>query len=181
MTSQFLFIGGIALGVLGAAKIPQDSISLTLFAVGVGLSIVGVWLLYRHEHQVERLAQQQNAVELAKTQTLFSDLCADLKRLESQLAADSKDRQKILSAVNNLFDHYVIPLVALQSQVNKQLGRHQAADIYIAIAQGERLLNRMRSSLGDGCWFETYQVFPRMSAALQLASERWHEHMVTHD
>lgn len=179
--NKLLFFSGIAIGLLGAAKIPQAAISLNLFILGVLLSTLGVWRLHREARQASVAEQQQEALNLAQTQNLFINLCQNLTHLEQQLHAEDKDHEKILNEINNLSNQYVIPLVALQTSVTQQLGRNAAADIYVAVAQGERLLNRMRSSLGDGCWFETYQVFPRMSAALQLASQRWQQHMDKHD
>ncbi len=181
MISQFLLFSGIVLGLLGAAKIPQDTVSLNLFVLGSLLSIIGVWQLHRQARQARQAKQHQEPLDVNKARRLFAHLNQDLSLLQQQLEGHEPDTAKILQAINHLNNQYLMPLLCLQAQVTQQVGHNAAADIYLAVAQSERLLNRMRTALGDGYPLETEQVFPYMSAALQVARKCWQQHLLNND
>ncbi len=173
LLSNALFAVGVFLGLLGAAKIPQDLHSLDLFVIGVLLAVMGVWRLHQQIRQSSIASDDQSTLNAAQAIDFFKPLPDELDKLEALLHSQPHDTAQTLLAIENLAHHYVIPLVTAQEEMSRRLGRNACADIYICIAQGERLLNRMRSALGDHCPDEARRVFPGMSVALRAAAQYW--------
>jgi len=164
-----LFFCGAAFSLLAAAKIPQDSSSLSLFALGFLLSALGVWRLRSAGGST---LSAMGTVAASKTSP-FAHLDLDLQALAPLVQAAHLHKKPLAASLEQLHSNTVLVALAQQEQLDQQLGRAACAEIYLALAQGERLLNRMRSALSDDCTAEVQNVFPHMQAALRLTQSRW--------
>ncbi len=167
-----LFLVGIIAALISAAKLPalgaNWSDMLPIYAGTVVLALLGLQLLRwaRIAAVDNKGTDQPNHHAMALLQTLLTEMQSmgdDIHKL---------DGTKIAKQVNNLLDAYVLPFVAAQHEIIHLLGKNQGVDVLIAVAEGERLLNRMWSTASEGELVEAIATYPEALAAFQEAHNR---------
>jgi hypothetical protein len=174
ITGLLLFIIGIISALISAAKLPAPNTNLSdllpIYLLAMVVAMLGLWLWQRSqtlpradEDASSQTVSRHNILEL------LPQLRATMQALEQQLT--DFNEVTITKRVEDLLNQYVLPLVAAREEVIHLLGRHHGVEVLVAIAQGERLLNRMWSAASDGCLNEVYATFPKALAAFEEAEQ----------
>ncbi|MCK5522011.1 MAG: hypothetical protein KAI83_02655 [Thiomargarita sp.] len=164
-----LFIIGIVVALISAAKLPAIgtvSDMLPLYMSAVALSLVGLLLL--HYPCLEKKKRSQVAHHtFSMVIKLLEELLVEMQRFGEDI--DSLDGVNMARRVNFLLDKYILPFVAARQEVVLMLGQYQGVEVLVAVAQGERLLNRMYSAASDDHVIEAMATYPKALMAIENA------------
>jgi len=171
MTGTLLFIAGIIVALISAAKLPITgadwSDMLPLYIGAVGVSLLGLLLLHWHRLFPEKNRCSCSKHTISETVELLQQLLTEMQRLGQDI--NSLDGLKIATRVNTLLDRYVLPFAANQQELLLRLGQYKGIDVLVAVAQSERLLNRMWSAASDGDMNEAISTYPKALTAIKKA------------
>jgi hypothetical protein len=164
VTGSLLFIVGIAVALISAAKLPVSgtlwSDMLPIYGVSVLFSVIGLVLLrwpLSPQNSLKKGSEQADPSVI----DLLQQLLAEMQTVGSQFHV--VDEVEIAKRVNRLLESYVLPLVAALKSGN------QRVESIVAIAQGERLLNRTWSAASDGHKTEAIASYNQALAAFEQA------------
>ena len=173
----FLFIVGIILALISATKLPAPhtiwslhaiwSDLLDFYALGIFLALGGLWW-WRRVPVVEKDSQTLNKGH--SLLTLLPQLHQAVQKLEKQLPY--LNETEITRRIEELLNTFVLPLVTGREEVIYLLGRDVGVKVLLAIAEGERLLNRMWSAINDGYIGEVHATCPRVVVAFEEAYQQ---------
>lgn len=174
-----VFAVGVAIAVTGGAKAPADGASwpdtILIFGIGVGIAIIGLILWWMSERSAQPSADQHgtdhdevNPIEA------FIGLHADLDRLSEQSKNSSLD--DLLSAVEGVQSQRIYGIVESKQRINNELGMSEAAEILIAFAYCERMLNRVWSAAADGHRTEALTALEDALNTSEQIAERLRRH-----
>ncbi len=138
ITGRFLFIVGIIVALISAAKLPVTgtdwSNMLPLYVGAVIVSLLGLLLLHWH-----RLLPGKNRHTCSK--------------------------------------HTISETIELQKYL-LELDQYKGLNVLVAIAQSERLLNRMWSAASDGNINEAIKTYPKALTAIKKAHNLCQEMLI---
>lgn len=189
---NLLFVGGVTVAIAAGAKLspiglarleaPQVSPSVwsseswpdtwPMFLVGAAAAAAGL-VVWRQELAAEKRrrmellrGQAQAATPHVDASTLMLQLVGPLEQLNNK--ADQFSPQELMRRVDELLEAYVLPVVNDRQDVQHQYGLQRGAEILIALAYAERMLNRCWSAAADGYIDEARE-------ALDHATDGMHE------
>ena len=148
-----LFAIGVAVAVTGGAKAPAEGAdwpdTLLVFGVGVVFAIVGLGLWWSAERDSQ--ANSDDPVSMQKN----IDPVLELRQLHEDLRvlnaeAHTLSLQIIRESVERINSERIYGLVEARHALNSQLGMSEGAEVMIAFAYCERMLNRAWSAAADG-------------------------------
>ncbi len=161
ISGLLLFLTGIILALISAAKLPlydtNWSDMLSFYGLAILLAFVGLLLYYQSQSLNNLSYSSSTCSSIAKS---LQDLIAELNKLENELLV--LNETEIADRVTVLLNDYVLPCVAAREEVMESLGHYKGAEVLTAIAQGERLLNRVWSVASDGKIQEIYTIYPKI-------------------
>ncbi len=164
-----LFTIGIIVALISAAKLPATgtvSDMLPLYMSAVALSLVGLLLLRCPCLEKKKNGQCVNHT-FSMVIKLLEELLVEMQRFGEDI--DSLDGVNMARRVNFLLDKYILPFVAARQEVVLMLGQYQGVEVLVAVAQGERLLNRMYSAASDDHVIEAIATYPKALMAIENA------------
>ncbi len=82
---------------------------------------------------------------------------------------DNLDGVNMARRVSFLLDKYLLPFAAARQEVILMLGQYKGVEVLVAVAQGERLLNRMYSAASDDHVIEAMATYPKALMAIENA------------
>lgn len=172
MKGRILFTLGIIIALISAAKLPAPDAAwsdlLPLYLLGILLAGSGLWWWRQSTLSTEF---GDSSLSNSKTDnpllTLLPQLYHSSQALEQQLP--KLDGPAIVKRVEELLNTFILPIVAGRQEVIYLLGRQQGVKVLLALAEGERLLNRMWSATNDGYLGEVYATCPKVVAAFEEA------------
>jgi len=163
------FTIGIIVALISAAKLPATgtvSDMLPLYMSAVALSLVGLLLL--HYPCLEKKKRCQVAHHtFSVVIKLLAELLVEMQRFGEDI--DSLDGVNMARRVKFLLDKYMLPFAAARQEVVLMLGQYQGVKVLVAVAQGERLLNRMYSAASDDQVIEAIATYPKALVAIKNA------------
>ena len=153
------FVFGAMCAIAAAAKLPGDGERLPdtwpVFALGAGVSVLGLCLWHRHRSRPRVRAGREEPVPAGRpgagsvpVSSLLRQLLQPLSELESAL--EHIDAGRLRSWLDDLNDSYVLPFVQRRSELLDELGMAAGSEVLVAAAYGERMLNRAWSAAADG-------------------------------
>ena len=148
-----LFAIGVAVAVTGGAKAPAEGANwpdtLLVFGIGVVVAIVGLglWWAAERDSQVDSddPVSPQNHIDPVLE---LRQLHKDLKRLNTE--AQTLSLEAIRESVDLINADRIYKIVEARQVLNGQLGMSEGAEVMIAFAYCERMLNRAWSAAADG-------------------------------
>ncbi len=156
-----LFLIGIVLALISAAKLPVCNTNwsdiLPFYGLAILLAFVGL-LLYRQSQSLNNLTY--NSSTILCIVKLLLELIVEMDKLEAEIF--QLDETELAQRINILLNKYVLPCNAARQEIIESLGNYKGSEVLIAIAQGERLLNRVWSAASDGNTQEIYRVYPKI-------------------
>jgi hypothetical protein len=164
-----LFSIGIAIGVTGGAKAPVEGSTwpdtLVVFALGAGVSIVGLFLWWQHErnsasHLVPQKEVDNHDDPILALHGLSESLSEILARFQQLPLSDFMNQ---IQAIN---ERWVFPVVAGRHRINNRLGPSEGANIMISFAYCERMINRSWSAAADNHRSESFNSLQDAHAAI---------------
>ena len=182
-----LFSVGIAISVIGGAKVPEpielaegtDQVVQTagtwsnatpVFATGFVMALIGVILWRMGEASNSQISSENRSSSeerLSPLEHLYS-LAIPFSQLIKN--TDNLSLEELQIEVRRLLEHHLLPFVEQRRQVMSQLGMERGANLLIATAYCERMLNRVCSACADGHAQEAH-------ASLHDAKESFNELM----
>jgi hypothetical protein len=182
-----LFVGGIILAIGASAKMSpmtvqrlQDPDAIVVdeppsqwpdtfpaFVIGMGMAAAGV-VLWRMEMRREREQQsagaEQHPGDLDRAMATTDPLRSALEGIEpiEQIIreADRLRAWELMRRVDEVLETHVLPTVERRQEVMSRYGMSAGAEILIALAYGERMLNRVWSAAADGHLPEAHSCLP---------------------
>jgi len=166
-----LFLIGIILALISAAKLPVPNTNwsdmLPFYILAILLAFVGIFI-YHKSQSLNNFTD--NSSTCFSTANLLQELIAEINKLETEIF--NLNEVDIADRVNILLNDYVLPCVANRQEIIESLGHYQGAEVLIAIAKGERLLNRIWSAASDGKIQEIYLIYPKISSNFEEAYQK---------
>ncbi len=172
MKGLILFTIGIIIALIGAAKLPAPNATwsdlLPLYLLGIFMAGSGLWW-WRQSALSTKFGDSSLPISKADNPllTLLPQLYDSSQALEKQLP--KLDGPAIVKRVEELLNTFILPIVAGRQEVIYILGRQQGVKVLLALAEGERLLNRMWSATNDGYLDEVYATCPKAVTAFEEA------------
>lgn len=148
-----LFSIGVAVAVTGGAKAPAEGSAwpdtLLVFGLGVGVAVVGLVLWWMAEREGVHPSDDSNSdSKTGNPITELRQLNVKLNEVQSRFNQLSLD--DILAVVEQLQVDHVYGVAEHRQVLSIQLGIAQGAELMIAFAYCERMLNRAWSAAADG-------------------------------
>jgi len=178
--SYLLFGGGIMVAISGAAKLPPampegvkpaflDRFPDTLpeFTVGFLVTVIGLVIWWRDVF-AQRKATRDNDRNGSNPLTLLAGLIPQLHELSGLI--DELDGDDIITRVEHLLEHTVLPFAESRQKLFDRLGMRAGADLLVTAAYGERMLNRTWSAAADGHLVEARNSFREATQAFNEAA-----------
>jgi hypothetical protein len=169
VTGSLLFIAGIIVALICAAKLPAIEESWSdmhfLYGGGVALSLVGLLLFNLHHTSQHKCSSSKHTC--SGGMALLQGLLVEMRHLGRDI--DNLDGMKIATRITVLLDKYVLPFASVQQELLLMLGQNQCVKVLVTIAQSERLLNRMWSAASDGYVNEAIATYPKALAEIEEA------------
>jgi len=177
---QLLFAAGIMVGIAGSAQMPSagqrypDSLPVALAGMAVGILGLVLWhLALRADRSRQRSKQETGAKRNEPgALALLEALVAPAK--EFKALAQTLDAKQIAAQADGLLERFVLPFGDKRSEIFDRFGMSKGAEILVAVAYGERMLNRVWSAAADGhleearaCVPEAVDAFFEASRSLQ--------------
>ena len=180
ITGRFLFIVGIIVALISAAKLPVTgtdwSNMLPLYVGAVIVSLLGLLLLHWHRLLPGKNRHTCSKHTISETIELLQRLLTEMRCLGEYI--NSSDGVQITTRVNTLLDKYLLPFVANQQKYLLELDQYKGLNVLVAIAQSERLLNRMWSAASDGNINEAVKTYPKALTAIKKAHNLCQEMLI---
>jgi len=162
---------GVMIAITGAAKMPAEGRTFPdtwpIFLLGVAIAVGGliVWHVdvRRQAHAAKADAaerQHDPVVLLVGLREPLADLGAGYEQLTSE---------EITDRIDALFEEHILPMEQVRHGMIDRFGMSTGAEILVAVATGERQLNRAWSAAADGDPREARRCIPQAIAAFELA------------
>jgi len=162
---SLLFIVGIVIALISAAKLPTLGTTwsdmLPIYGGAVLLAVIGLLLLRWPQIRQRNRLNTASLRASPSVMNLLQQLLAEMQTLGSQM--NDLDEAGIATRVNRLLESYVLPFAA--ALIGSRSQYH--VELVVAVAQGERLLNRMWSAASDGNKTEAIATYPKALAAFE--------------
>lgn len=165
---------GCIIALVSAAKLPSSGATwsnmLPIYIVSTLVALIG--LLVHHwswKNQSPQFSAMPNhtCFELIH---FVQELLQKMQQLGQDLNEITED--EMARRIELLLETYVLPLTTEQEKLIHGLGQLQGIEVLVAIAQGERLLNRMWSAVSDGYLQEARLIYPKALAVFQEAQRQ---------
>jgi hypothetical protein len=165
-----LFYLGIIVALISAAKLPEANSLLSdrfpIYLGGMILALCGL-LLYYFFQKRQKIQDKISLSASSEMIVLLQRLLAEMQNLGQEInVLDGKETATRISA---LIDNHLLPFIAIREEVICLLGHYQGVEVLVAVAQGERLLNRMWSAASDGVVTEARKTYPNALASFEEA------------
>jgi hypothetical protein len=181
-TAGFLiFVVGIIIAISAGAKLPAEAAAdgasssrfpdtLGAFVGGAVVCVVGLtlwWKVVLEEREAARTASGGDD-STANPVTILEQLQQSLESVLNDL--DSLAETDLQLRVDTAIDNHVTPLAESRHQIVDRFGMSHGAEILVATAYGERMLNRVWSAAADGYLDEARSSFREASNAFDEAA-----------
>ena len=161
---MILFVLGICVSVIGAAKLPSDGASWSdmvyLFNDGVILSLLGL-ALWRMALRMQKVKVSETGNDPLKLLEATQPIVSDLYR-----SADDLETYQFQEYVKILREQYLLPISNARHQLLNRGDMRKTAELLITLSYAERILNRVGSAASDQhldeaarCAEEAYAAF----------------------
>jgi hypothetical protein len=146
--------------------------TLGAFAGGAVVCVIGLtlwWKVVLAERQAARTAAGGDASAAnANPVTILQQLQQSLSSILNDL--DSLTEPDLQLRVDSAIDNHVTPLAESRHRIIDRFGMSHGAEILVATAYGERMLNRVWSAAADGYLDEARSSFREASIAFDEAA-----------
>jgi len=93
------------------------------------------------------------------------------RRLDTEI--DRLPANQLLEALDVLLEQHLLPLAEVRQRVMAHFGMRTGAEIIVALAVGERMLNRAWSAAADGYPAEARRSYREALQAIDHADQLW--------
>jgi hypothetical protein len=157
-----LFSLGVLISMMSTAQLPAEgqvfSSTWPAYILGVICGIVGLVLWHQAKNQARKdLVASQDQKSVGSAIGFLHEALTHLTKLSGDLL--TLENTEIIKRVNYIMDHFIFPLAQTRNQIIAKFGMVKGAEILIAVAYGERMLNRVWSAASDGHEQEARKVF----------------------
>lgn len=159
--------------VPGADVSSQFPDTLADFVKGVVLSVIGLtmwWKVVLKERHASRSASGSDASAVTNPVTILQQLQDNLTSTLGEL--DSLVKSDLQARISAVIDSHVTPLAEARHRIIDRFGMSKGADILVATAYGERMLNRVWSAAADGYIDEARSSFREAATAFDEAAAK---------
>jgi hypothetical protein len=176
-----IFVFGIIVAISAGAKLPVESVdgtssrfpdTLGAFAGGAVVCVIGLtlwWKVVLEERRAARTAAggDESAADTNPV-TIIQQLQQSLNSILDDL--DSLAESDLQLRIDTTIDNHVTPLAESRHRIIDRFGMSHGAEILVATAYGERMLNRVWSAAADGYLEEARSSFREASSAFDEAA-----------
>jgi len=176
-----IFVFGIIVAISAGAKLPVESVdgtssrfpdTLGAFAGGAVVCVIGLtlwWKVVLEERKAARTAADgdESAADTNPV-TIIQQLQQSLNSILDDL--DSLAESDLQLRIDMTIDNHVTPLAESRHRIIDRFGMSHGAEILVATAYGERMLNRVWSAAADGYLEEARSSFREASSAFDEAA-----------
>ena len=176
-----IFVFGIIVAISAGAKLPVESVdgtssrfpdTLGAFAGGAVVCVIGLtlwWKVVLEERKAARTAADgdESAADTNPV-TIIQQLQQSLNSILDDL--DSLAESDLQLRIDTTIDNHVTPLAESRHRIIDRFGMSHGAEILVATAYGERMLNRVWSAAADGYLEEARSSFREASSAFDEAA-----------
>ncbi|QDV65650.1 hypothetical protein [Crateriforma conspicua] len=152
-----LFVIGLLVAVMCGAKLPADPDhafpnTWPVFVVAWLVAVAGLVMWRRdlaesHQHHDDTTSHGQPGVQTFDALRLMDAMTSEIA--VASAGTDAKD-PAFLDRLDRLMQEHIEPFVDQRQRLIRQLGLQKASEVLVAVAVGERLINRSWSAAADG-------------------------------
>ena len=169
---QYAYGFGLLIAVCSAAKLPDKDSTYpdTLYFYLAAMTLTAVGLFFWRFEQKRLNTEVDNgssnvAVDLVKN---LNDAQQELLRLKGE---ESQEIATILDVIDTVFEKYLQPILEDKQNMTSRYGMLRASENLAAIADSERILNRIWTIAADGYPDQALGIVPRAEKALANAEQ----------